>query len=84
MYIDNLTYGAGIEGKVNKRITEDKMEATNMTLYELPVNSTLQSQNGHSETELAGSTYAVPNMYKYATFGPDKMVIFINCHDNNK
>ena len=65
----------GIEGKVNKRVTKDKMETANMTLYELPVNSTLQSQNGHSETELAGSMYAVPNMYKYATFGPDKMVI---------
>ena len=57
MYIDNLTYGASIEGKVNKRITEDKMETTNMTLYELPVKSTLQSQNGHSVTELDGSTY---------------------------
>ena len=55
-----------------------------MTLYELPVNSTLQSQDRHSETELADSTYAVPDMYEYATFGPDKMVIIINCHDNNK
>lgn len=74
MYIDNLTYGEGIEGKVNKRTTEDKTETANMTLYELPVNSTLQNQNGHSVTDLAGSTYAVPNMYEYATFGPDKMV----------
>ena len=69
MYTDNLTYGASTEGKTKK----------SMTLYELPVSSTLQNQKGHSETdsELAGSTYAVPNMYEYATFGPDKMVIII-------
>lgn len=78
MHTDNLTYGAGIEEMVNKRITEDKMETANMTLYELPVNTTQvtqQNQNGDSKTGIAGSTYAVPNLYEYATFGPDKMVI---------
>ena len=74
LYADNLTYGAGIEGKVNKRMTGD-METAKITLYETP----LQSQDKHSETEyeVAGSTYAVPNVYEYATFGPDKMVINI-------
>ena len=62
-----------MEGKVAKRASSSKDVPT---LYEVPVNSTVQSVNGHTASEyaLTGSTYAVPNVYEYATLGPNKMV----------
>ena len=65
---DNLTYGTGIEGRV--------MGGEKVSIYEVPENST---NNTHNESEYAvsGLPYAVPNMYEYATHGPNEMVT--NC-----
>ena len=66
-----------MERKVAKRVNGGRDEPT---LYEVPVNSTVQSVNingytaSDSEYEL---NYALSNVYEYATLGPNKMVIII-------
>ena len=49
--------------------TSHVMEAST---YEVPVR-TMEGGHGNNECEyeLTGSSYAVPNVYEYATFGPN-------------
>ena len=45
-------------------------------MYEVPVNPA-HSSNGSTEHEyeMSGSTYTVPNMYEYATLGPNEAMV---------
>ena len=69
---DNLTYGTGIEG----RVAEGYNESDKVGIYEVPENITMNAHNSKSESEYAvnGLTYTVPNVYEYATQGPNEMV----------
>ena len=46
------------------------------SMYEVPVS--INGSTGH-EYELTGSTYAVPNMYEYATLGPNGAMVINLC-----
>ena len=73
---DNLTYGSS-PGDATVSIKEDPslLEAS---MYEVPF-SAAQSINGSTghdhEYELTGSFYAVPNMFEYATLGPNGAMV---------
>ena len=48
-------------------------EGEKVGIYEVPENSTINTHN-ESEYAVGGLTYAVPNVYEYATQGPNEMV----------
>lgn len=65
-------YGTG-EETANVETTH-AMEAST---YEVPVSTTQEDRNTNHESDLTGSTYSAPNVYEYATFGPnEEMVIY--------
>ena len=76
---DNLTYGAASPGDV-KVPTKEDASLLEASMYEVPVNAAQSSSGsiGH-EYELTGSTYAVPNMYEYATLGPNEAAVINLC-----
>ena len=71
---DNLTYGASPEDV--KVPTKEDPSLLEVSIYEVPL-STAQSSSGSAghEYELTRSTYAVPNMYEYATLGPNGAMV---------
>ena len=73
---DNITYGTG---ENNNMLNNGKTLILEAGTYEVPVGSTGTSQAINIEPEyyeLIESTYAVPNVYEYATLGPnDEKVI---------
>ena len=84
---DNLTYGSS-PGDAMLPSKEDP-SLLKASMYEVPL-SAVQSIGGSTaaghDYELSGSFYAVPNMYEYATLGPNGamvihfvLYIFGNC-----
>lgn len=53
-----------------------EFESDKVGVYEVPENSTINTHNSKSEPEYvaSASTYAVPNVYEYATQGPNEVV----------
>ena len=76
-YTDNLTYGTGANNG-----TISILEAST---YEVPVNSSASAgavtrqavRTAEPEYDLTESTYAVPNVYEYATLGPNEQMVML-------
>jgi hypothetical protein len=73
---DNLTYGSSPgDAAVPTKEDPSLLEAS---MYEVPLSAAQSTTGGTGhdhEYELTGSFYTVPNMYEYATLGPNGAMV---------